>query len=387
MDKKLLKQLRSIKKVKGQVNPDHLWVSKNRSELINKISSTVNNKEENKNIFKNAEQWFTLFMPNKAIAFARPVMTVVLAIVLTTGGWAISAKASGSLPGDTLYGVKIATEKVQKKMKTIVVEKEQEAEIHFKFAQRRLDEVKDVQINEKEASEEKVKKNVSKAIKLAKESVELAAESVEVTKEENKKENTEKIDTEKAVEVAKIVNKEAGEIAEKIKEIKETGVDVEDLDEIDETTQIVDDVSIDVIEKAIEVIEEADIAKGDDSLNNELIIDQEKLDIRELVAEEMEKVQNAIEDQQKDSSEENNLELNSDINIIDVEEFVSSSLKINLDDANQKVEEAKEVVENEEASLKEAVKKLKELKEEVSDIFPNIINSGVETEEENNIEE
>ena len=214
------------------------------------------------------------------------------------------------------------------------------------------------------------------SIKLAKESVEMAAESIDSV-EGDKKSDSEKSDPEKAVDVAKKVNKEAEEITNTIKEIKETGVDQEDLEKIDETTKIVDGVSIDVIENAIEIIEEADIAKGEDVLNNELIIDQEKLDIRELVAEEIEKIDETLIE-----TEENNLELNGDLNITEVEKFASSSLKIDLDDAAQKVEEAKEVVENEEVSLKEAVKKLKELKEEVSDILPEIVNSGDKNKKE-----
>lgn len=74
---------------------------------------------------------------------ARPFAVGFSSLVLALGGWVVAVNAaSGSVPGDALYPVKIATERVQLRLTT---SSEQRAKLHIEFAGRRLEEVGAVQ--------------------------------------------------------------------------------------------------------------------------------------------------------------------------------------------------------------------------------------------------
>lgn len=74
---------------------------------------------------------------------ARPFAVGLSSLVLALGGWVVAVNAaSGSVPGDALYPVKIATERVQLRLTT---SSEQRAKLHIEFAGRRLEEVGAVQ--------------------------------------------------------------------------------------------------------------------------------------------------------------------------------------------------------------------------------------------------
>ncbi len=72
----------------------------------------------------------------------RPVGVGMIMLAFVFGGWFTSAKAAAnSLPGDALYGIKIATEQVQ----LFVTSDDRRAVLHTQFAQRRLSEVQALQ--------------------------------------------------------------------------------------------------------------------------------------------------------------------------------------------------------------------------------------------------
>ncbi|KKW34696.1 MAG: hypothetical protein UY81_C0064G0001, partial [Candidatus Giovannonibacteria bacterium GW2011_GWA2_53_7] len=78
---------------------------------------------------------------------ARPMAVGLSSVVLALGGWVVAVNAaSGSVPGDALYPVKIATEQVQLRLTT---SSEQRAKLHIEFAGRRLEEVGTVQSSDR----------------------------------------------------------------------------------------------------------------------------------------------------------------------------------------------------------------------------------------------
>jgi hypothetical protein len=80
----------------------------------------------------------TYFSWNAIRMVTRPVTAGALVFVLLLGGWMTTAQAASvSLPGDTLYGLKLVTERVQ----VAISSAERRAVLHTEFAQRRLDEV------------------------------------------------------------------------------------------------------------------------------------------------------------------------------------------------------------------------------------------------------
>lgn len=77
----------------------------------------------------------------------RPVGVGMLMLMFIFGGWFTSAKAAAnSLPGDVLYGIKIATEQVQ----LFITSDDRKAVLHTQFAQRRLSEVQALQTSDKD---------------------------------------------------------------------------------------------------------------------------------------------------------------------------------------------------------------------------------------------
>ncbi len=78
---------------------------------------------------------------------ARPFAVGFSSLVLALGGWVVAVNAaSDSVPGDALYPIKIATERVQLRFTT---SSEQRAKLHIEFAGRRLDEVGAVQSSDR----------------------------------------------------------------------------------------------------------------------------------------------------------------------------------------------------------------------------------------------
>lgn len=65
-----------------------------------------------------------------------PVTVVVAFFVIAFGGSLTTVRASSSLPGDSLYSVKLATERAQLRLAS----REKKAMLHTEFAKRRLDE-------------------------------------------------------------------------------------------------------------------------------------------------------------------------------------------------------------------------------------------------------
>lgn len=87
-------------------------------------------------------------------ALVRPVSYALTVFAMVFGGWVVTVNASmASVPGDFLYPVKMATEKVQL---TLAATNEQRARLHTEFASRRLDEVVEINSSSREGKEARV---------------------------------------------------------------------------------------------------------------------------------------------------------------------------------------------------------------------------------------
>ncbi|MBI2485308.1 hypothetical protein HYW18_04155 [Candidatus Uhrbacteria bacterium] len=93
-----------------------------------------------------------------AESVARPLAVGVSSIVLTLGGWVVAVNASSeSVPGDTLYPIKMAAEKVHLTLTTSV---EQRTKLQLEFAGRRLAEIKNVQSSTRSGKQVRVQSAV-----------------------------------------------------------------------------------------------------------------------------------------------------------------------------------------------------------------------------------
>lgn len=417
MDKELIKKLKQVKQTSGQINPDRAWVVESRGKLMSQISNTVKTEQRQENQWQNVSQVFSLFLPKRTLALARPIIMVFMAISLAFGGWVISARATESLPGDYLWNVKLATEKAQ----VLVTGEEAKPNLHLEFAKRRVEEAKQVKSQDSADNPERVK-NISKAIKSAKKSVESAKKSVEDTKEKKKDDEKNHEEVVKVVETAKSVNEKAGEITVGLEEI-EKGIEEESIAEestpeevsevkkdLAETKEMVDDAIVEVIKTAVEAIE-----KNKQEGNTE--VTKEEWEVKEMVAkkveeiaekvkqvgERMDKAQQKVDEAEKikdnaiqaDPAKEN-VATSTILEIIAPVEAVTSTTKLEdtraeLDEMEKKVTEVKEQVAQDNVSLIRVVEniqtlnkatadtlgKVKTVENVVKEILPQIENSGV----------
>lgn len=101
---------------------------------------------------------------------SKPIVAGAAAFVLLAGGWLSSVNAaSQSLPGDRLYGLKIASEQLQLKLAS----KEHKAVLHTEFATRRFDEVSQLRLDPER------EQHAQNALSAMKRELELAAAEIE----------------------------------------------------------------------------------------------------------------------------------------------------------------------------------------------------------------
>ena len=147
MSKEIISQLKKIREHNGQVNPDRVWVSANREQLLRQIGNTVH---EEKPRFNLEQVWegMSLFLPSRLVySVVRPVAAFILIGAIATSGWITSVSATQNcLPGETCYGVKLATEKTQELVVAVAGSDETATQMHLEFAKRRAEEVKKVAV-------------------------------------------------------------------------------------------------------------------------------------------------------------------------------------------------------------------------------------------------
>lgn len=235
MSKLLIEQLRSLKK-EGRLNPDRVWVENTRSRLMHQIGNTVSNGEKHFS-FSKLISWF---MPKSLAYVARPTFTTILIGIITVGGWIAGVNASyNSLPGEVLYGVKIATEKTQVAFASITGDKEVETKLHLEFATRRSSEAKKVM---EVKSDEDASKKAQGAVKKIKDSIESANKSAQDVGGE---------DIARAVSIVKDIAQTTQGIKKDLEEVADSSKEIELNKEVVKVASAVKQVELDAIENVV----------------------------------------------------------------------------------------------------------------------------------------
>lgn len=242
MSNKLRQQLKELHRLNTQINPDQVWVRENKAKLFSQINNTVHIDSKQRGFsLSHIDHLFSIFMPQSMISMARPLFIFIFAITTTIGGGVAGASASqNSLPGDTLYGVKLATEKTQVTFASVTGNKEAETQLHLKFAGRRSEEVKKVIENKQGDASERAEE----AIVELKKSIESARKTVE---------DVGQTDVGKAVGLAKDVSKMTNEINKDLTEaVLVSKANVLINQEMANTKEIVTTAGLDTIKMVIE---------------------------------------------------------------------------------------------------------------------------------------
>lgn len=253
MSNKLRQQLKDLHTLNTQINPDQVWVRENKAKLFAQINNTVHADTKERGFsFSHVDHFFSIFVPNSVTTMARPVFIFLFAISTTIGGWVAGASASqNSLPGDTLYGVKLATEKTQVTIASVTGDKVAETQLHLKFAGRRSEEVKQVIENKQSDAPQRA----GEAITELKKSIESARKTVE---------DVGQTDVGKAVVLAKDVSKMTNEINKDLTEAALVGkADVSMTKEVVNTKEIVTSAGLDTVRMVVEKSAQTDTKTSD----------------------------------------------------------------------------------------------------------------------------
>lgn len=152
------------------MNPRPEWMTQTRTNLLRHIELT--SEQPARRYVTLAHLWsaLSLLMPQRTVyAVVRPAVIFVLCFVVGTGGWIATVSASlRSLPGDTLYSVKLATEQTQAAVVDVLQGRAAATELRVSFASRRAQEVHKVL---SARSDDKKKERVDAAVQQLKSEV------------------------------------------------------------------------------------------------------------------------------------------------------------------------------------------------------------------------
>jgi len=159
-----------------KLNPDKQWKQKNKEALLSEIESE---KEKSATISEKVASLCDVLFPYRVVAASKMAVFIFLLVFGVIGGWSATVQASySSVPGDTLYNVKMVAEGAQLTMTKMTGDQAKEAKLHSEFATRRAKEVEKILKNDKDPNKaKKVIKSMNKSIDKAKDSLKRANES------------------------------------------------------------------------------------------------------------------------------------------------------------------------------------------------------------------
>ncbi len=173
------------------------------------------------------------FSWNAIQVMTRPVTAGALVFVLLFGGWMTTVQAaSSSLPGDTLYGLKLVTERAQ----LAISSAERRAVLHTEFAQRRLNEATVLQsLGESEL--------VPEAMEAFREQLHEAQEGLQQLKDEG---NTD------TIAIASAIDQKVDDLSDSLTTFENAQ---ETVGEVDESKQVAREVSDSAVETIVDAHE------------------------------------------------------------------------------------------------------------------------------------
>jgi len=289
-----------------------------------------------------------------------PLSVAILIFVIGVSGWFTTVSAAGSLPGDQLYSVKIATEKAM----LTLASQEHKAILHTEFAERRLEESEAVL----EADGPDAKNIYRETLNAFKIEIALASEGVQTLY----KENSEDIDVQsvaehvdkKIAELNTSLRETVTDIAVVTNEVKEAQIVAEEISNevetaiVEETVKVIDDSTnqIDVSERVRDTVNEINQRKayliGRLSVIDSAIQNNEDLDIEATLSESdiefsTEKLSNAMDSMAR-GGYENGFETLHEIEmqlsdlesrIVDMEVEISTAFMETVEENNSDTEE------------------------------------------------
>ncbi len=355
-------QLKAVKHADGLVNPNRVWVSKNRARLMSQIENTavkvtkkIPQHEHMQYAWYSTQKFIKAFIPHNMSRVARPVFTMVLALMLTTSGWVASAYAQ---PGDTLWSAKEAFGSVIERSQLAFANNEDDIALNIKFASKRAQVIKTV-VERDDIKTEKKTKIVKKN-----------AEEIE-QKLINAKEGIKNVDAENTAEMIKDVSLKTKEIAKSLKETTEEST--KNLDNQELTTELAKQTT-ETQKVSLEMVETVVQKKVDAQLE---ITEEEKTVIKEHIDE-------VVEDMKEDTKKakeqtDEMVDVVDNVKIIDGEDGENGGVDISeqADGSENMSTTTGDVVVLE----KDAGTQVHDVADQVDDAIKKIVSEGLEVDD------
>jgi|GEM_PF-1983560 hypothetical protein len=269
-DKEFIRKLKLLKYLRVGGEPSRDFVARNREILMMQVKNAFNAEHREASRFGLAElrQFASTLVPVNLNRYVfRQVLVGCLALSVVMSGWVASVSASAnSIPGDTLYSLKIATERARL---ALVSDKDNRAKLQVEFAGRRLKEVSKIAENQMPEKEKRAQmailnfKNQMNSVSASLEEVKISESPVKVA------------------EVAKIIDRKSSEYHDVL--VKTETSLPEAQTQVVEAKQIVNDAGI----RAVQAIMEKQLE------NKTIVSDQE---ITEKVQEKLKTAEAAVAD-------------------------------------------------------------------------------------------
>ena len=375
--KDLLKKLNNFK----EIEPDEKYWHVSRSILLNTIEadSTEQQGFQFKSLFFNMNIFARSVFPTMKMA---TVSLVVIVTVFLTG---LGAQAAG--PDNFLYGGKLMMEKGQ----LLLAKDSSKTEIRFKHIKNRLEEID--KLIEKDNTT-----HIARATKNIESSLQEVKENLEVMK------NNKNVDNRTVVELATLIDLKTNEISETLKD-KSTEADHDGIKDTIKASNSLSRDALDIIVTSDSELADSELELIENSINNkiDLQIDRfeeigEKINKSQeenlLITEEDLSPQNSANgtsgilsagEKDLDSTETSTTTIiEEEINETPVEFNISEISDINSDEISEKLERAKELLE--ENDYVNALRKLKEA-EFYIDLTDEVTDEVLEDVYEQDIEE
>ncbi len=258
--KQLKKNLHMLQDVRGNINPRASFVHEMRSRLLTEVAKEHTSAKTSRFSMQHVWELMSIFVPNKAVyAVVRPFVVVFMVFGLATGSWITGAFASiNSVPGDTLYPVKLGIEKTTVAVVGVTQGDTAEAQLRTEYAGRRLEEVKNIVHSDGED------KNVDKAVQRFKNEIAKVQESLDELKT---------TDPTEAVALAKVVDAESDAFAETLQDTENKLAGRSDVsDEVKQSVAEAAEAASATDTKTVEVYIEA-LTQGAEGLNKEDVVE------------------------------------------------------------------------------------------------------------------
>ncbi|HBU07478.1 MAG TPA: hypothetical protein DEB09_05355 [Candidatus Magasanikbacteria bacterium] len=252
MSQDLIKQLKAVKEVEGRINPDQSWVVQNKERLMTQIGNTTVEAEEKFHFtVNNMWQAVQILLPGRvAYNVVRPLAVFLLIFSITASGWITTVGATqNSLPGDIVYGVKVAVNNLTKDNIEVATDIAKDVK---KVAQKKQDNTTE---------------RLAVGVEYLKKSLDLAKEDVKKSTETDMVSADAIAQTQKVSEATKEINQNLEEAKQQMDDTTQTAV-------MDEAKKIVVDTALAVVENILQKKEEGKIELVDNEAVKNLVTDQ-----------------------------------------------------------------------------------------------------------------